>query len=300
MQKIRIGNDIRLAVELRQYISGNKVQERQVYNPGDSNFEGLDNNPFVNWNEVYLGQEQEGESTDVNAGTSSVCIRSVKAILINETLKEKREKDLKNKSRFVSRFPMEPLTRAFASSPYNIHNSGYPSWKAYPKNHMFATYHGFGVNPDWDSIYRNAPMRNDIEYLANAAATDKQSVVEVMFPAEHQLHTGVYSLIIVAKVYAPGFNSHNLKTYTIDVPNVFELVSTSAEGIDSDMYVDVTALMDKLPEDVVYTPDVTDVFVRQGWASTEGGDDILNLNRTDDSTVQVNLNSITGWYNEED
>lgn len=300
MQKIRIGNDIRLAVELRQYIGGNKVQERQVYNPDDSNFENLDNNPFVNWSEVYPGQEQEGESTDVNAGTNSVCIRSVKAILINETLKEKREKDLKNKSRFVSRFPMEPLTRAFASSPYNIHNSGYPSWKAYPKNHMFATYHGFGVNPDWDSIYRNVPMRNDIEYLANAAATDKQNIVEVMFPAEHQLHTGVYSLIIVAKVYAPGYNSHNLKTYTIDIPNVFELVSTSAEGINSDIYVDVTALMDKLPEDVAYTPDVNDVFVRQGWASTEGGDDILNLNRTDDSTVQVNLNSITGWYNEED
>ena len=56
----------------------------------------------------------------------------------------------------------------------------------------------------------------------------------------------------------------------------------------------------KLPEDVVYTSDAADVFVRSGWASNENGSDIINLNRTDDSTVQVNLDSITGWYNEED
>ena len=302
MQKIRIGNDIRLAVELRQLASGKRVFEREVGNPEDSNFLNIDGNPYVNWSEVYDPQSEDanGQELNIKTGMNSVCIRSVKAILINETLKQKRIKDLKNKDKFISRFPIEPYLRAYASSPYNIHNSGYPTWRAYPKNHMFASYHGFGVNPDWDSIYREIPTRNDIEYLANTAATDKQNVVEVIFPAQHQLHTGVYSLIIVAQVYAPGYNSHNLKTYTIDVPNVFELVTTSAEGMDTDIFVDVTALMDKLPEDVVYTSDAADVFVRSGWASNENGSDIINLNRTDDSTVQVNLDSITGWYNEED
>jgi hypothetical protein len=116
-----------------------------------------------------------------------------------------------------------------------------------------------------------------------------------MFPAEHQLHTGVYSLIIVAKVYAPGYNSQNLRTITVDVPNVFELVKTSSEGIDTDIYIDVSALLDKLPEDQAYIPDVEDIYVRQGWVSNDNGD-VINLNRTDDSTIQVNLDSITGWY----
>lgn len=262
-----------------------------VYNPDDAGFENRDNNAFVNWYEVYPS-EQDGETFDAKAGTNSVCIRSVKAILINETLKEKREKDLKNKSRFVSRFPMEPLTTAFASSPYNIHNSGYPTWRAYPKNHMFASYHGFGVNPDWNDIYREIPVKNDIEYLADTAATNKQGVVEVIFPAEHQLHTGVYSLVIVAKVYAPGFNSSNVKTYTIDVPNVFELVSTSADGIDSDMFINVSTLMDKLPEGDDVNPEDLDVYIRDGGFENN----TLTLDRTNGTSLDINLNEATGWY----
>lgn len=294
MQKIRIGNDIRLAVELRQYVSGKKVPERMVGNPEDADFINQDNNAFVNWYEVYPS-EQNGETIDAKAGTNSVCIRSVKAILVNETLKKKIMDDVKNKSKFISRFPREPYMRAFCSSPYNIHSSGYQTWRAFPQEYMFASYHGFGVKPNWNDIYRPLPKRNDVEYIANAAATDKQNIVEVMFPAEHQLHTGTYSLIIVAKVYAPGYNSQNLRTITVDVPNVFELVNTSSEGIDSDMYIDVSALLDKLPEDQVYVPDAEDIYVRRGWVSSDNGD-IINLNRTDDSTIQVNLDSITGWY----
>lgn len=120
-----------------------------------------------------------------------------------------------------------------------------------------------------------------------------------MFPAEHQLHTGTYSLIIIAKLYAPGYNDQNLKTITVDVPNVFELVKTSQEGMDTDMYIDVSALLDKLPEDQAYVPDAEDIYVRRGWVSNDG-ENVINLNRTDDSTIQVNLDSITGWYEEED
>ena len=292
MQKIRIGNDIRLAVELRQYIGGKKIAERIVYNPEDSNFENLDNNPFVNWNELYYDSNAEEQSSSISAGTNPVCIRSVKAILINDTLKQKRIKDLKNKSRFISRFPMEPHMMQYASSPYNIHNSGYPTWRAYPKNHMFASYHGFGVNPDWNDIYREIPVKNDIEYLADTAATNKQGVVEVIFPAEHQLHTGVYSLVIVAKVYAPGFNSSNVKTYTIDVPNVFELVSTSVDGIDSDMFINVSTLMDKLPEGNDVNPEDLDIYVRDG----EFENNTLTLDRTNGTSLDINLNEATGWY----
>lgn len=144
-----------------------------VYNPDDASFENYDNNAFVNWYEVYSPGESDGESIDAKAGTNSVCIRSVKAILVNETLKKKIMDDIKNKTKFVSRFPREPYMRAFCSSPYNIHSSGYQTWRAFPQRHMFASYHGFGVTPDWNDIYRPLPKRNDVEYIANAAATDK-------------------------------------------------------------------------------------------------------------------------------
>jgi hypothetical protein len=69
----------------------------------------------------------------------------------------------------------------------------------------------------------------------------------VAFPAEHQLYTGVYKLVIVAKVYAPGFNKYNLKTVTIDVPDVFELVSTTEEGSDTGFYINVSNIIEDLP-----------------------------------------------------
>lgn len=271
-----------------------------VYNPNDVNFEENDNNVFVNWYEVYPSDGQQSGSTfDAKDGTNSVCIRSVKAILVNETMKEKIVNDLKKKTKFMTRFPRDPYMHAFCSSPHNINNSGYYCWRAFPQRHMFASYNGFGVTPDWNSIYKPLPKRSDVEYIANAAATSKQNIVEVMFPAEHQLHTGVYSLIIIAKLYAPGYNAQNLRTITIDVPNVFELVKTSQEGMDTDMYIDVSALLDKLPEDQAYVPDAEDIYVRHGWVSNDG-ENVINLNRTDDSTIQVNLDSITGWYEEED
>jgi len=138
---------------------------------------------------------------------------------------------LRAKSRFIDRFPMEPRLAAFNATPYDVCNSGLPTWRAFP------VYPGFGVNPDFRRLRNRKPL--PFEYTANVAATSSQSVVEVSFPAEHQLFTGMYKLIIVAKLYAPGYSSDNLKTVTLDVPDVFELVSTSEEGYDTGFYIDV-------------------------------------------------------------
>ena len=87
-QKIRIGNDIRIAVDLRQYLyKNNHLREREVYNPGDSDFENIDSNPFVNkkYEVYYPNQYKDGNNNDFSfepEGTP-INIRSVKAILIN-------------------------------------------------------------------------------------------------------------------------------------------------------------------------------------------------------------------------
>lgn len=256
-KKFRIGNDIRLAVDLRQYLDkNNNLREREVYNPEDSGYENIDDNPYVNKAyEVYYPNQYDnnnGNSAWFSKSGSRISIRSVKAIFVNATRKKQYEDDIKKKTRFISRFPIEPIVDAFHATPYDICVSGYPTWRAYPRRHGFLPYHGFGVYPEWGGIYKPLPIINDIEYRANVAATEHQNVVEVSFPAEHQLHTGVYNLILVVKVYAPGFNNKNLKTITIDLPAVIELVKTSKEGVDSDIDATWGNVVDVLPYSYPY------------------------------------------------
>lgn len=290
-KKIRIGNDIRLAVDLRQYLGGgNRVSERFVYNPESQDFEGIDNNPWVNWSELYhpnqLSESNE-EQDDFQTGSSAVCIRSIKAVLVNTTLYNKIKQDLRNKTRFIDRFPIEPRLEAFRSTPYDVCNSGYPVWRAIP------VYPGFGINHPIGDMYKKKLWFNDAEYIAKVIATNKQNIVEVQFPAEHQRYTGTYKLVVVVKLYAPGFNEQNLKTVTLDIPDVFELVSTTAEGSDSGFIINVTNIIDQLPAgDDTYNPFTEDMYVRRG----EITDNSLVLNRTDDSNVDIDISSVTGWY----
>ena len=296
-KKIRIGNDIRLAVDLRQYIGETNfyLRERHVYTPAKPEFENIDDNQFVNTYELYyndghssLPQVDPDWSKYDDLTTTPICIRSVKALLINTTRQEKREQDLKNKSRFISRFPIEPELEAFHSTPYDICCSGYPTWRAYPVRR----YGGFGLTPDWGGLYKPLPQTNPDVYRANVAATAKQNVVEVSFPAEHQLFLGKYKLVIVAKIYAPGFNMQNLKTVTLDIPDVFELVGTSEEGSDTGFYVNVAHVIDELPDEA-YTPISRDIYVNAG----DVYDNSITLNRTDGSVVEIGLDSVSGWHN---
>ena len=306
MKKIRIGNDIRLAVDLRQYLgdSSKFVKERTVYDPADSDFENLDQNIFVNQSELYYqnntnSSTSENSSTDYTVGTTGVCIRSIKAILVNVTRLNEWKDKMNRGTRFVKRFPIEPCIEAFHANQYDIRCSGYPTWRAFP-------YSGFGVYPKWDAFKKAMSYKKTIEYRAQVYATDKQNVIEIAFPAEHQLYTGVYKLIVVAKVYAPGFNSYNLRTITLDVPDIFELVSTSDEGSDTGFLINVSNIIDRLPhveeetepvpgEEDPYVPDVEDRYVRYG--NLDGS--TLLLNRTDDVDVDIDLSDITSWYDED-
>lgn len=296
-KKIRIGNDIRLAVDLRQYIDKGYLRERDVYMPGDEEFEDLDTNPFVNKNrEVYHPNQytdQNGAHIEFKPEGTPISIRSVKAFIINTTREAERERDLRNKTRFISRFPIEPHMDAYLSTPYDICSSGYPTWRAYPHCHYIPTYTGFGLHPCWDGIYKPLPRPNDTEFVAPVCATEKQHVVEVSFPARAQLYTGVYKLVVVAELFAPGFNTHNLKTITVDVPNVFELVKSTEEGIDTGILVNVAGVTDVLPSgDENNGVTYNDIYVNEGNYS----EDNIVLDRTDGSTVNVDLSRITRWY----
>ena len=318
-KRIRIGNDIKLAVDLRQYVGINNIlKERGVYNPEATDFEDIDNDtvvgkgeevyygeprqlstgnfPYVNRNkDVYFREsyvDDNGNVLPYRAEEAPGQIRSIKAILVNTSREEILRENAKKQNKFISRFPNEPYSEIYTSSPYNVNGCGYPSWRAYPQNHMFASYHGFGWNPRWDGIFKPLPMVNDIEYNANVAATSDQNVVEVTFPAEHQLHLGVYKLVVVAKIYVPGYNAQNLKTITIDMPDVFELVGTSKDAIDGDIKLNVYRINNIPYDDVDNELYEGDVYVRNGVF----GNNTLTLDRTNGTQIDINLDQATGWY----
>ena len=296
IKKIRIGNDIRLAVDLRQYIGGRPLREREVFNPDDPKFESLDSNPFVNKvTEVYYpNQYQEAEVSEaVHKFKTEVAIRGVKAYLINTSKEKEWEDRLHKETKFIARYPVEPCCGPFHANPYNICGCGYPCWKAYPYNYCMAPYHGYGVNPKWHDIYHKLPVKTDFEFFAPVMMTEDQNVVEVSFPAEAQRFTGVYKLILVVKAYAPGFNVTNTKTITVDVPDVFELVKSTDEGIDTGIVVNTNLVQDVLTNGGEYDIDnYNDIYVERG--STLGNNIILN--RTDGNPVNVDVSELTGWY----
>lgn len=76
-------------------------------------------------------------------------------------------------------------------------------------------------------------------FLAPVEATDSKNKIKVYFPAQAQIYTGTYKLVIVAKVYEPGYCKDNLRTITIDYENVFTLVNSSDQGCDGNITIRV-------------------------------------------------------------
>lgn len=251
IRKIRIGNDIRLAVDLRQYVClpKNTLEEREIYTPGNKDFETYDPNDVVNRDtEVYYNDGQaDSDRYDIKPTTGKpIAIRSVKAILVNTTKQQEYILQLDKDSKFIARFPIEPQCRSFDSTSYNICNSGYPTYRAYPGRYYIFPYEGYGVCPKFGMSCKNFIPVNDYKYVAGVYATGDQNIVEVSFPAKDQRTLGRYTLIIVAKAYAPGYNSKNLKTITVDIPDVFELVASTSEGINTGINATATDIIDNL------------------------------------------------------
>jgi len=357
MEKFRIGTDISLSVDIRQYLTKHNLKEACVYWPDEPNFYTIDSNPFVNKKfEVYYPNQfthADGEPVRFRPEGSPVSIRSIEAILINTTREEKikelrhkeehrqkeeairfeKEKwkfhkewedkmrayrnDLRRHSRFIARFPIEPAMECFEPTPFDICCSGYPTYRAYPRHYLFAPYHGFGICPKWHDIYRpvcpvppppmmdpymvpkpaeEVKIEDDSRYTAQVYATDKQSIVEVLFPASDQLYAGVYSMLLKVEVYVPGFKEQNTKTITIDIPDVFEIVNnTSQLGDNQTVKVTVKPIEYHLSmgEESTTRPNI-DIYTNGGHVDGN----TLSLERTDGANVDVNLSSIVGWYDD--
>lgn len=181
----------------------------------------------------------------------SVNIKSIEAFIINSSNENEQAENLKNNTRFISRFPVEPYVDAFCSTAYDIKSSGYPTWRAYPQNYIYGSYAGFGCNPYWPDHFKPTPMHNLSEFKAPVKATKQKDTVEVLFPAEAQLYTGSYNLTIVAKIYEPGYSKDDLRTVTMDYENIFTIVNKTEKGIDSDVTLNVAASHGKDPADHV-------------------------------------------------
>lgn len=91
----------------------------------------------------------------------------------------------------------------------------------------------------------------------------------------------------------------NIKTIQADVPDVFELVSTSEEGIDTGVILSVNVEPPVGDEGTdpgsEIEPIFDDIYVTEG---TTSGANII-LNRTDNTPVSINLDDIAGWYDED-
>jgi flavin-binding protein dodecin len=84
-----------------------------------------------------------------------------------------------------------------------------------------------------------------------------------------------------------------LKTVTIDMPDVIELVKTSSEGVDTGIEMNVSQIEDVLTN-ITNTPtiSVNDVYVDSG----SYGDNQITLTRTDGMPVGVDVSPFTAWY----
>lgn len=216
--------------------------------------------------------------------TDYVNIQSLRAIFVNRTLKDKLKAEYKNKNRFIGRFPIEPFVDEYEPTKHDINCSGLPRYRAFVVNQ----YNGFGLHPDWKKCcpVREMPIT---EYQSEVTHTADRRVVSLLFPAEAQLYTGVYDLIVIARIIDPRFKN-NVRTVTADYKGIFELVKDSEAGIDSPIQIEIDNNND--PDDPNGEYPSEDVYVISGSYS----DDNIQLKRTDKGVVDIDISPITSWY----
>lgn len=194
-----------------------------------------------------------------------VNIKSIKAYLINTSRKHDLKELLEGEERtvrYVSRFPEEPHCRAFRSTPYDLCHSGHPTFHVKPicfrayytgfevlphsfdpfHNHLWAYGHPHWHNDGFHPCHEcecGIPLNDELDHIdipdpdkfrAPVKAADEKNKIYVYFPAEDQHHTGTYKLVIVAKIYEPGYAPNNLRTVTMDYKEVFTIVGSSEQA----------------------------------------------------------------------
>ena len=78
-------------------------------------------------------------------------------------------------------------------------------------------------------------------YLADSQVLNEKNTLTCFFPAVQQKLCGTYKLVVILTVFEQGWGRHNLRTYTIDKGDVFELVDDeTGESGNITIYPDTT------------------------------------------------------------
>ena len=87
-------------------------------------------------------------------------------------------------------------------------------------------------------VLLNHPHCYEPFYLADSWVLNEKNTLQCFFPAVQQKMCGEYKLVVVLTVFEQGWGRHNLRTYTIDKGDVFELVDDST-GESGNITIDV-------------------------------------------------------------
>ena len=78
----------------------------------------------------------------------------------------------------------------------------------------------------------------DFTYLTYSRVCSKANSIQCYFPAKDQMYCGAYKLIVQVVIYEPGWGKTDLHTYTMDYGEVFILVDDNT-GASGDITLDV-------------------------------------------------------------
>lgn len=81
-----------------------------------------------------------------------------------------------------------------------------------------------------ENVVLNHPHPYQPYYLCDSQVLNQKNTLTCMFPAVQQKMCGTYKLVVVLTVFEQGWGRHNLRTYTIDKGDVFELVDEGGES----------------------------------------------------------------------
>lgn len=90
-------------------------------------------------------------------------------------------------------------------------------------------------NKPYDAV--NCCACEDFTYLAYSRVLPKANSIQCYFPAKDQMFCGVYKLIVQAMIYEPGWGRTDIHTYTMDYGDVFQLVDDKT-GASGDITID--------------------------------------------------------------
>lgn len=135
-------------------------------------------------------------------------------------------------------------------------------------------------------------------YLADSQVLNEKNTLTCFFPAVQQKLCGTYKLVVVLTVFEQGWGRHNLRTYTIDKGDVFELVDdeTGESGlitIDSDSTGARENLFDSISIESDNYVMASSSTMKVGEYDSNGVDYNIYIKMKDGTTVLYNPND---WH----